>query len=121
LPVFLFISHYHLDHVAGLHALVKFRFRHPLRICGQPGIEATLRSLVREPFTVPFRTCPTRSGSSGWRRGPTRSPSRSSAGRWSTRPPVSGTRSRSRGRRSRSAQTPARVRTRCGSHGTRTS
>jgi ribonuclease BN (tRNA processing enzyme) len=58
LPVYLFISHYHLDHVAGLHALVKFRFRHPLRICGQPGIEATLRSLVREPFTVPFEDLP---------------------------------------------------------------
>jgi len=44
LPVFLFISHYHLDHVAGLR--------------GQPGIEATLRSLVREPFTVPFEDLP---------------------------------------------------------------
>jgi ribonuclease BN (tRNA processing enzyme) len=57
-PTFLFISHYHLDHVAGLHTLVKFRFSHPLRICGQPGIQAVLRSLVREPFTVPFEELP---------------------------------------------------------------
>ncbi|MFZ0674172.1 MBL fold metallo-hydrolase, partial [Methanoregula sp.] len=26
-PVFLFISHFHLDHTEGLHTLVKFRFR----------------------------------------------------------------------------------------------
>lgn len=57
-PTFLCISHYHLDHVAGLHTLVKFRFPHPLRICGQPGIETVLRSLVREPFTVPFEDLP---------------------------------------------------------------
>lgn len=53
-PVYLFISHYHLDHIAGLHTLVKFRFHCPLHICGQVGIEPVLRSLVREPFTVPF-------------------------------------------------------------------
>ena len=57
-PTFLFISHYHIDHVAGLHTLVKFRFSHPLQICGQPGIGTVLRSLVREPFTVPFEDLP---------------------------------------------------------------
>jgi ribonuclease BN (tRNA processing enzyme) len=57
-PTFLFISHYHIDHIAGLHTLVKFRFSHPLHICGQPGIPAVLRSLVREPFTVPFDQLP---------------------------------------------------------------
>lgn len=57
-PVFLFISHYHLDHIIGLHALNKFRFRQPLRICGLNGIESVLRSVVREPFTVPFEQLP---------------------------------------------------------------
>jgi ribonuclease BN (tRNA processing enzyme) len=57
-PTFLFISHYHLDHVTGLHTLVKFRFRRPLQIFGQPGIREMLRSLVREPFTVPFDELP---------------------------------------------------------------
>jgi len=57
-PTFLFISHYHLDHVTGLHTLVKFRFRQPLQIFGQPGIREMLRSLVREPFTVPFDELP---------------------------------------------------------------
>jgi ribonuclease BN (tRNA processing enzyme) len=57
-PTFLFISHYHLDHVTGLHTLVKFRLRQPLQILGQPGIRELLRSLVREPFTVPFDELP---------------------------------------------------------------
>ncbi|MCU0632542.1 MAG: ribonuclease Z [Methanolinea sp.] len=57
-PVFLFISHFHMDHVAGLHTLMKFRFRQPLHICGQAGIAGVLRSLVREPFTVPFEQLP---------------------------------------------------------------
>lgn len=57
-PTFLFISHYHIDHVAGLHTLNKFRFTQPLHICGQIGIESVLRSFVREPFTVPFEQLP---------------------------------------------------------------
>jgi ribonuclease BN (tRNA processing enzyme) len=57
-PAFLFISHYHLDHVAGLHTLSKFRFKNPLTICGPTGISETLHSIVREPFTVPFDQLP---------------------------------------------------------------
>jgi ribonuclease BN (tRNA processing enzyme) len=57
-PVYLFISHFHLDHIAGLHTLVKFNFREGLNICGQPGTEEVLRSIVREPFTVPFAKLP---------------------------------------------------------------
>ena len=57
-PTFLFISHYHIDHVAGLHTLLKFRFLHQLRICGQAGISSVLRSIIREPFTVPFEELP---------------------------------------------------------------
>jgi ribonuclease BN (tRNA processing enzyme) len=53
-PVFLFISHFHIDHIAGLHTLVKFRFKKGLTICGQPGSKQILDSFVREPFTVPF-------------------------------------------------------------------
>jgi ribonuclease BN (tRNA processing enzyme) len=57
-PVFLFISHYHLDHIVGLHTLMKFRFRQPLQIFGQIGITSVLRSFVQEPFTVPFEKLP---------------------------------------------------------------
>ncbi len=53
-PVYLFISHFHLDHIAGLHTLVKFKFRKGLTIFGQPGTRAVLDTFVAEPFTVPF-------------------------------------------------------------------
>lgn len=58
LPTFLLISHCHLDHIAGLHTLNKFRFSLPLHICGQKGISRELHSIVREPFTVPFDHLP---------------------------------------------------------------
>lgn len=57
-PVYLFISHFHLDHITGLHTLVKFKFMKGLNICGQPGTSEVLNSLVREPFTVPFAKLP---------------------------------------------------------------
>jgi ribonuclease Z len=57
-PVYLFISHFHLDHITGLHTLVKFHFKEGLNICGQPGTEEVLSSIVREPFTVPFAKLP---------------------------------------------------------------
>lgn len=57
-PVYLFISHFHLDHIIGLHTLVKFRFSQGLKIFGQPGTAAILTSFVAEPFTVPIDQLP---------------------------------------------------------------
>lgn len=57
-PVLLFLSHFHIDHIAGLHTLVKFRFRSGLRIFCQPGGTRLLDTLVNEPFTVPFAKLP---------------------------------------------------------------
>jgi ribonuclease BN (tRNA processing enzyme) len=57
-PVFLFLSHFHLDHTEGLHTLVKFRFRKGLSICGGVGTIADLAGLLREPYTVPLDQVP---------------------------------------------------------------
>ena len=57
-PVYLFISHFHLDHIAGLHTLVKFRFKKGLTIFGQPGTRAVLDTFLAEPFTVPLELIP---------------------------------------------------------------
>ncbi len=54
----LFISHFHIDHIAGLHTLVKFRFSRGLNIFGQVGTTAILNTLVAEPFTVPLNQLP---------------------------------------------------------------
>jgi len=53
LPVFLFLSHFHLDHIEGLHVMNKFSFP-KLTILGQKGSVEVLNTIVNEPFTVPL-------------------------------------------------------------------
>jgi ribonuclease BN (tRNA processing enzyme) len=57
-PALLFLSHFHIDHIAGLHTLVKFRFSHGLTIFCLPGGNALLDTFVNEPFTVPLAQLP---------------------------------------------------------------
>jgi ribonuclease BN (tRNA processing enzyme) len=57
-PVYLFLSHFHIDHIAGLHTLVKFRLKKGLKICCMPGGKALLHTFVNEPFTVPLEKLP---------------------------------------------------------------
>jgi ribonuclease BN (tRNA processing enzyme) len=57
-PVQLFLSHFHLDHVAGLHILGRFEFPGGLSIWGQPGTRETLATFLAPPFTVPCRELP---------------------------------------------------------------
>lgn len=57
-PVFLFISHFHLDHVAGLHVLGKFKFHQGLTICGPENSRNILRTFLNVPFTIPPEQLP---------------------------------------------------------------
>ncbi len=57
-PAVLLLSHFHLDHVAGLHTLAKFRFPKGLLIAGPEGSRKTLDVLVNEPFTIPMAELP---------------------------------------------------------------
>ena len=57
-PAFLFLSHFHLDHVAGLHTLAKLRLRGGLTICGPTGSRDILDVLVNQPFTLPLADLP---------------------------------------------------------------
>ena len=57
-PARLFLSHFHLDHVAGLHVLGRFSFPGGLVIHGQPGTTQVLSTLLAAPFTVPVRNLP---------------------------------------------------------------
>jgi ribonuclease BN (tRNA processing enzyme) len=54
-PVFVFLSHFHLDHIAGLHVLGKFTFGQGMVICGPEGMKKILSTLIDQPFTMPFR------------------------------------------------------------------
>jgi len=57
-PVYLFLSHFHLDHVVGLHTLAKFSFPGGLTICGPEGSRSILHTLVNQPFTLSLDDLP---------------------------------------------------------------
>ncbi len=57
-PVYLFLSHFHLDHIEGLHVLNKFRFPGGLSIFGQKGTKEVLNTIMNDPFTVPMSKLP---------------------------------------------------------------
>jgi len=57
-PVYLFLSHFHLDHIIGLHALEKFRFKQGLHIYSQKGSKRLLNLIIAKPFSMPFAKLP---------------------------------------------------------------
>lgn len=57
-PAFLFLSHFHLDHIVGLHTLNKFNFQSGLKIYGQKGTKKILNQLIAQPFTFPLNKLP---------------------------------------------------------------
>lgn len=57
-PAFLFLSHFHLDHIVGVHILTKFNFKSGLSIYGQKGTKEILNYLINQPFTVPLAKLP---------------------------------------------------------------
>ncbi|MBU0575117.1 MAG: MBL fold metallo-hydrolase [Proteobacteria bacterium] len=57
-PVFLFLSHFHVDHIEGLHILAKFRFVRGLSLCGPEGSRSVLGTFLNAPFTIPLAWLP---------------------------------------------------------------
>lgn len=57
-PIYLFLSHFHLDHISGLHILNKFNFSQKMEIYGQAGTKKNLNAIIDEPYTVPFAKLP---------------------------------------------------------------
>jgi len=57
-PIYLFLSHFHLDHIIGLHVLAKFNFPQGLSIFGQLGTKDILNKVINKPYTVPFSELP---------------------------------------------------------------
>ena len=53
-PVFLLLSHFHLDHIAGLHILAKFSFAKGLVIAGPQGTQKVLNTIINQPFSMPL-------------------------------------------------------------------
>ena len=57
-PAFLFLGHFHVDHIEGLHILAKFRFAKGLVICGPAGSREILGTFLNAPFTIPLSLLP---------------------------------------------------------------
>ena len=57
-PTTLLLSHFHLDHIYGLHMLVKCRFPHGLTLCGPAGTRQIIDTIVNSPFTVSLDQLP---------------------------------------------------------------
>jgi len=57
-PVYVFLSHMHIDHIAGLHTLCKFRLKKGLTLFTQAGTRGVLERFVNEPYTVPLGILP---------------------------------------------------------------
>ncbi len=57
-PACLLLSHFHFDHIVGLHTLNKFTFPGGLAICGPEGSREILNRIVNRPFTAPFADLP---------------------------------------------------------------
>ncbi len=53
-PVYLFLSHYHLDHVTGFHTLVRFKFPQGIDIYGPAGLKKFFKDVINRPYSVPI-------------------------------------------------------------------
>jgi len=73
LPVYLFLSHFHIDHIEGLHLLAKFRFQ-SLKIIGQTGTSSTIREFLSPKYSIPVHKlpfpCKVRDVNEGWHGSP---------------------------------------------------
>jgi ribonuclease BN (tRNA processing enzyme) len=56
-PVYLFLSHFHLDHIEGMHTMVKLPLK-GLTIFGMEGTLKILNDVIRKPYTVPLAEYP---------------------------------------------------------------
>lgn len=54
-PISLFISHFHIDHVSGLHALAKFKFPQGIDVYVGRGRKKDFETLVSPPYTIGYQ------------------------------------------------------------------
>lgn len=57
-PVYLFLSHFHLDHIEGLHTLAKQRFTKGLTLVARNGARDILGRILADPFTLALSDLP---------------------------------------------------------------
>lgn len=53
-PIYLFLSHLHLDHISGFHILTSMMNEKEIHIILEKGNEKLLKNIVRHPYMKPF-------------------------------------------------------------------
>lgn len=53
-PIYLFLSHFHLDHIIGLHALNKFVFSQGIKVFGPKGTRKMFNLIINAPYSKPI-------------------------------------------------------------------
>lgn len=59
-PIYLFLSHFHLDHIIGLHALDKFNFIQSINVFGPKGIKEMFKLIINAPYSKPVHKLKTK-------------------------------------------------------------
>lgn len=57
-PISLFISHFHIDHISGLHTLAKFEFKQGIDVYVGKDRAKDFETIVNPPFTVGYKYKP---------------------------------------------------------------
>ena len=59
-PINLFLSHFHLDHIIGLHILDKFNFHQGIDIFGPKGLRKVFKLIINRPYSKPIKDIKTK-------------------------------------------------------------
>lgn len=54
-PVYLFLSHFHFDHICGLHTLTKLKLKKPLTIISHKGLKKMMKTLFVHPYAASLK------------------------------------------------------------------
>lgn len=59
-PIIVLLSHFHLDHIIGLHALAKFNFIQGIQVFGPMGIRKLFGTIINAPYSMPVNKLKTK-------------------------------------------------------------
>jgi ribonuclease BN (tRNA processing enzyme) len=59
-PIYLFLSHFHLDHVIGFHILNKFNFKQGIDVFGPAGLKKLFSQVISSSYSLPISALKTK-------------------------------------------------------------
>ena len=59
-PIIVLLSHFHLDHIIGLHVLAKFNFIQGIQVFGPKGIRKLFGTIINAPYSMPVNKLKTK-------------------------------------------------------------